>query len=781
MAYFRPPIVLAFLAYLAGVLAGLRVAAIPPAAALVAVVLVAAMVCAPRIVPPGHVFHGVLCALACAGAGQGADARLASARDCRATLADGATLRVRGVLGANLVPGPDGRLPLLPLEIAEAHGERGPITECRVEARVRLPRGTAAMPAGTELRVEGAWWRMPRPVIPSAWPADPSYAGFVVAQTARVVAPPSLVAHPLLTLRGRTEARITRLFPRNAPLADALLLGRRETLDRDLATRFAQSGLVHLLAISGTHVALIGAVLLLLARVARLRRDAAVAATVALVTVYLAVIGAPPSAVRSGIMLALALAATVLQRPTAPLAPVAAAALAILALQPIAALDIGFQLSFAGVLGLILVRPPMMRAVPLAWRKGRWTRPLADSLVTSLAAFLTTAPVVAHHFGQVAPVSIVANLPAVPLTSLALVGTGAALAADPVVPPLGRLFADGASLMLDLLRRVVDAAAALPGGHAAIARPRWELWGAAAVAVLVVLEWSRRMRGAVRGSLAAAAAIAAFLVLPAASGDQGLELAFLDVGQGDALAIRTPAGRWLLVDAGPIEERFDAGEKRILPFLRARGATGIEAMILSHPHADHIGGAGAVLRGMRVGRVLEPGLAFGTPLYRDLLKTADDRGISWAVARQDRVLQVDGVELTFIWPTDGSLDSPADANDISAVVLLRYGAFTALLTGDAPSEVEARLVRRYGARLRANVLKVGHHGSRTATSDEFLRAVQPELAVISCAARNRYGHPAPETLDRLERRRVPVARTDLEGTVIVRVQPGGALWERADP
>jgi competence protein ComEC len=781
-SHFRPPIVLAFLAYLAGVLAGLRVEAIPPGAALLAVVGVLA--CAPRLgfVPPRHVLHAILGALVLAGAGQGAGARLDAARDCRAVLADGAEIRVRGVLGANVALTPDGRLPLLPLEIEEAYGARGPLPSCRVEARVRLPKGTGALLAGTELRVEGAWRRMPRPVMPGAWPADPAWAGFVFAKEATVTAPPTLRGHPLLTLRGRTERQITKLFPRNAALADALLLGRRETLDRDLADRFAQSGLVHLLAISGTHVALIGAVLLLLARSARLRRDHAVAATVILVSVYLAVIGAPPSAVRSGIMMALALAATVLQRPSAPLAPVAAAALAIVALQPMAALDIGFQLSFAGVLGLILLRPAMLRRIPLAWRKGWWRRPLAESLVTSLAAFVLTAPVVAHHFGQVAPVSIIANLPAVPLTSLALVGTGAALATEPVVPPLGRLFAEGASAMLDGVQRVVDAAAALPGGHAAVARPRWGVWGAAALAFLLAMEWSAALRDRVRWAVGTGAACAAFLLVPAtAAADGGLELAFLDVGQGDAVAIRTPAGRWLLVDAGPAEERYDAGEKRVLPFLRARGATRVEAMILTHPHADHIGGAGAVIRGIPVGRVVEPGLPFGTALYRDLLRDTEERGVPWSAARQDRSLRIDGVELLFLWPTAASLDSPADANDISAVVLIRYGAFAALLTGDAPSEVEAELVARYGAALRAGVLKAGHHGSRTATSDAFLRAVQPELAVISCGVRNRYRHPAPEVLDRLARRGVPVARTDLEGTVVVRVAPGGALWERVKP
>jgi competence protein ComEC len=777
MSHLRPLVVRAFLAFLAGALVGLRVPGVPAWAAYAAAL--AALLLAARG-PRG--MHAILGALALAGAGQGADARLAAERDCRAVLKDGTALRVRGVLAANAVPRADGRLPLLPLRVLEARTERGPVAHCAVEARVRLPAGTPRLRAGTELRVEGAWWRSPPPVTPSGWPADGTYAGFVMAREARVRAPPSLGAHPLLTVRGRVEAQITRLFPRDAALADALLLGRRETLDRALADRFAKSGLVHLLAISGTHVALIGAALLLLARAARMPRRAAVAATLALVAAYLAVIGAPPSALRSGIMMALALTATVLQRPTAPLAPVAAAALVLVVADPMVALDIGFQLSFAGVLGLILLRRPLLVRIPEGWRRGPWTRPLADSLATSLAAFLATAPAVAHHFGQVAPVSIAANLPAVPLTSLALVGTAAAVAVEPVAPPLARLLADGASVMFAGLERVVDAAAALPGGHAAVPRPDWTLWAAVAAVFLVVREGAARLGPAVRAAVALGAACAAYLFAPlAAPTDQGVEIAFLDVGQGDATAIRTPGGRWLLVDAGPLEARFDAGERRVLPFLRARGATRVEAMLLTHPHADHIGGAPAVLRSLPVGRLVEPGLPFGTPLYRDVLDVAREHGVPWSAASADRRLQIDGLELLFLWPTPASLDAPADANDISAVVLVRYGAFTALLTGDAPAEVEEALVARYGEALRADVLKVGHHGSRTSTSDPFLRTVQPELAVISCGVRNRYRHPAPETMARLAAHGVPIARTDRDGTVVVRVRPGGAFWQRVRP
>ncbi|HET7232932.1 MAG TPA: DNA internalization-related competence protein ComEC/Rec2 [Longimicrobium sp.] len=787
MNHARLPIVAAFFAFLAGLLAGLRIGAVPAGVALCAAVPLAALalhrpltgVALGRRATRGC----VLAALALAGAGDGAQARNDAARDCRASLADGTHLAITGALAADFAPPRDTteRTPLLPLAVRRAAAPGGPVASCEVEVRVRLPRGTPALAAGTELRLAGEWRLLPSPLDRGSWPRDPSYRGYLLARHSSITAPAAFARHPMLALRGRAERQIRRLFPRNAALADALVLGRRETLDRGLADRFAASGLVHLLAISGTHVALVAAVLVLLGRVLRLRRDPTLWLTIALIALYLAMIGAPPSAVRSGIMTALALLTVVLQRPSAPLGIVAAAALTILAADPMAALDAGFQLSYAGVLGIMLLRRPLLNRLPERLRRGR-VKALTESVVVSVAAFAATAPVAAHHFGQVAPVSIVANLPAIPLSSLALVGIGAACAIEPVSPGLARLVADGASLALDGMQRVVDVAAALPGGHAAVARPRWWLWAAAALAFLLALEWAAGMRRRVRWALAPMGAAAAFLLLPlAAVPSRGLEIAFIDVGQGDAVAIQTPAGRWLLVDAGPADEEFDAGQRRVLPWLRAHGARRIEALVLTHPHVDHVGGAPAVLRSIPVGRLIDPGLAFGTPMYAAVLRAAETRHVPWNAARQGRVLRIDGVELKFLWPTADVLDAPQDANDISAVVQVRYGEFSALLTGDAPQFVEHALVSRYGNGLHSQLVKAGHHGSRTATSEEWLRTVDPALVVISCGRRNKYGHPAPETVERLRMDHVQVARTDEDGTVIVHVAAGGRAWSREEP
>jgi competence protein ComEC len=779
----RPPIVVSFLAFLAGVLAGLGTQP-GPLLALVAVPLVAAHFLARRAggVPlaPRHARWLVLAGFCAAGQGHGAAARAAAAGDCRALLPDGAPLAATVVLESGWRPDPDprSRRPLLPAHLLEVRAAGQPLRGCSGAVRVRLPRDLEGLGAGAEVGVSGRWTRLPGPVVASRWPRAPHLRGYLAVDSARAVGRPPGARHPLLSARGEAERRLERLMGRHSALAHALLLGRRESLDGTLRDRFARAGLVHLLAISGTHVGLIGAVFVLSGRLLRLRRRAVACTSIGLVAAYLAMIGAPPSAVRAGIMLSIALLARALQRPTAPLAVVAAAGFALVAADPIVVLDAGFQLSFAGVVGILLLRRPFLGLVPrgvLRLPGVRWT---AEALAVSLAAFLATAPAVAHHFGRVAAVSVASSVPAVPVTGFSLIGIGAAALLDPLSPGLARLVADGAALGLDALEHIVDLSLAVPGGSREVGRPRWWLWVAALLAGGVALDAGARLRSPVRRVVAGTVAAAAWLVLPLAGAVAvgGLEIAFLDVGQGDAVALRTPAGRWLLVDAGMRDASWDAGERRVLPFLRARGVRRLEALILTHPHADHIGGAVAVLRAVTVGRVIEPGLATASSIYLETLDAVEARRVPWHAAREDHKLQIDGVELVFLWPPPAALDRPVDANDISAVIHVRFGAFAALLTGDAPAWVEERLAARHGDALSSGVLKAGHHGSRTSTGEALLDAVRPELVVVSAGARNRHGHPHPEVTSRLLARGIAVARTDRDGTVTVRVEPGGTGW-----
>ena len=796
MNQLRLPLVAATLAFIAGSLSALRYTP-PPLPFLLGTIGLALLgmlaAGAKRSTLSGWVGSGgvLLLAFSFAGVALGSTAAREAASDCRWQIPDGARLTVSGVLLANFNPAPlgteaapAGAGPLLPFRLRELRTDAGASVPCEGEVRIRLPSDGDAILAGSEVAVEGEWRRFAPPVMSSPWPDKPDQAGLIAAERVIRISPASFADTPLLTLRGLVARRLDRLFPDHSALAEALLLGRRESIDPALRERFANAGLSHLLAISGMHVGMIAGILLLVGRI-RFSLRSLVYPIIGILAVYLAMIGAPPSALRAGIMVSLGLLSFRIQRPTAGLAIVALAALLILVFRPLALLEPGFQLSFGGVLGILLLRDAALRQLPSTWRMGR-ARWLVEAVVVSTAAFLATTPIAAYHFGTVAPVAVVANLPAIPLMSLALVGILSALLLDPIIPAAASLFAAAAGGALDLLSRVAEFAASLPYGHSGVARPAGWLLLLGIATVLLALDAAGRLRPPLRWATATMAMAGVLLAAPAVARHDGtatgagLELHFLDVGQGDATAIRTPAGRWILIDAGPRTDNSDAGARRILPFLRAHGAHRLDALVLTHPDADHIGGAVAVLRGIAVGRVIEPGLPVGKPLYLELLKEIEARDIAWSAARAGETLRLDGVELTLLWPDSAALDTLQEANEVSSVLHLRYGNFSALLPGDAPAGVEQLLVNRHGSALRSRVLKAGHHGSRTSTTGEWLDAVRPELVVISAGRRNRYGHPSPELLRQLRRKGVAVARTDRDGTISLRV-PSGAdagVWRR---
>jgi competence protein ComEC len=774
----RRPLVLALLAFLAGLILALRFA--PPPLLFLPFVLGAlygAISSSGRttfVARPGLL---LLVALGAAGALAGSGAARSAASDCRATLPRGERVVVSGVLGATAMPSrADSRTPLLPLARARLQTATG---SCRGDVRVLLADVDELLPSGTTLAAYGSWRTFPTPGTPSAWPRDPRHRGYVLVDSIVGLETPRLAAVPALVLRGRTESALQALFPGQAEITEALLLGRREYLDPGVRDRFARAGLAHLLAISGMHVGLLSGSLLLLASALPISRRRAILSTIALTAAYLVLIGAPASALRAGTMISLALVAHLLQRPSSAPTIVAGAAFAILAFRPLAILDPGFQLSFAGVLGIFALRQPLLDLTPAPNVLAMPARALTEAAIVSVAAFIATAPIAAHHFGLVAPVSIFASLPAVPLMSLALIGAAVATALHPLLPGLAGLLADGAGVALVALDRVATIAAGIPYGHGMLPKPDWAAWTAAGIAAALAWRAALSLRPAMRwlsvtGTLAAAL-LAWPLVAPA--GPPGLEIHFIDVGQGDAVAIRTPARRWLLVDAGPLMGDFDAGAHRVVPYLRAQRARSIEALVLTHPHLDHIGGASAVLGAFPVRLVIEPGLAVSQIAYLDILQRLEDSETPWRAARSGRSLEIDGVHLDFLWPDPETIDGAEDANQISAVIRLSYGQFALILPGDIGAPIERLLVERHGEGLRADVLKLAHHGSATSTSDVWLEAVRPELAVVSAGRGNRYGHPAPAVMARLEERGIPVARTDRDGTVVVRVRRGGSRWE----
>jgi competence protein ComEC len=499
-------------------------------------------------------------------------------------------------------------------------------------------------------------------------------------------------------------------------------------------------------------------------------------------------LGAPHAAARAALQLLALTMVRSLQRPAEPLTLLAACGLVIAMADPLAPLDAGFQLSFAGIYGLIAWRRGLMARLPEAWP--RWIR---DSLAAGTAATLATSPIAALQFGTIAPIAIPANLLAVPLCGMAVPALAMALAVDAMSTTAAAFLAGGAAALLGGLRLTAAWAAAVPGGHAAVSRHEvLALLAAAAGAVLAVRSLrtrdartpsrrdgptgARRQRVRLR-RIAAAGTVAAVLCawppLVRRAGDGSVAIHAIDVGQGDALAIRTPAGRWILVDTGPRTDRFDAGRARVVPFLLEHGARTIDVLILTHPDADHIGGAEAVFEALDVRTVVDPAIAAGKPMYLATLTAGASERARWLAAREGRVLRIDDVDLEFLAPTDASLDAPGDANDYSVVFRLGFGRFGALFLGDAPVSVEEEIIGVRGRSVAADVLKVGHHGSATSTGDSLLAAVAPRAALLSVGLRNRYGHPNAGVMARLSRHGVRVLRTDRQGSLTVRARADG--------
>jgi competence protein ComEC len=548
----------------------------------------------------------------------------------------------------------------------------------------------------------------------------------------------------------------------------------------EVRARYAAAGLAHMLSISGLHVGIIALALDALFQLLRLTRRAATLSAMGIVALYVAMIGAPEAAVRSAVMLGALGVSRLVQRPTSPWALLALGAAAPL-VSPRAALDVGYELSVSGVAALIAAGALVERA--LRDRLGGWRRSIAAGFIASTVATFVTAPLVAWTFGRVSLVGPFTNLVAAPLMALAqpMLFLGLLLAPFNAI---ARLVGDAAHPVLAGFDYIAALGAAIPGASWEIApSPSGALLAATASAAVVVACVSRFPA---RPALLAAAATTLLVWNPLVPSGSGFaELHMIDVGQGDAVALRTPHGHWVLFDAGRAWRGGDAGRSVIVPYLaRRRGV--LDAFVLSHPHTDHVGGAATVLGALHPRQYFDAAFAGSADAYLASLVRAREQGVRWQRVRPGDSLVVDGVTISFLAPDSAWTASLSDPNLASTVALVRLGAVRFLLVGDAERAEEEWLLANNadGEGLRADVLKVGHHGSSTSSSAVFLDAVRPRLALVSVGAGNTYGHPSVEVLRALAAHGAQVLRTDHDGTIVVRtdgarvfVDANGDTWE----
>jgi competence protein ComEC len=635
---------------------------------------------------------------------------------------------------------------------------------CQLRASLLVEHGQA--PAGARVAVSG----------------DGAHAGAVIIVQHATI---SVLAGPGLARRWRERAgrAIDATFGTDAPLARALLIADTRTLDAGIRSRYADAGIVHLLSVSGLHVAIIAGAAELLLSAARMSRAASTWLALVVTLVYIVVIGAPAPAVRSAVMLGVTAVSRLTQRPTSPWAALALGAWAPL-VNPRIIADLGYQLSVAGLAALIASGALARRL--LAERVSGWRRVVARDLIASTLASVVTLPLIAWTFGRLSLVAPLTNLAAGPIFTVLQPTLFLALLLSPFAAAAS-LPANAAHVMLNAVDAVANVATRIPFAAVPVAPTFWTVCLLGVVAVSIVVACASREGSAwsARGMIVATAATALMVVGVETHAVTGVvELHMIDVGQGDALALRTPLGRWILFDAGRSWTGGDAGRSTVVPYVRRRGGD-VFGFVLSHPHSDHVGGGASVIGALRPLEYWDGAYVTGSEPYRASLDEAAKTGVAWHRVHPDDSLAVDGVRIRFLAPDSAWTASLADANEASAVALVQYGQVRFLMTGDAEAGEEDWMLARDASVLRADVLKVGHHGSSTSSTAAFLAAVRPRVALISVGAANTYGHPSNAVVHALTALGAQVLRTDHLGTVVVRtdgrtlsVQAAGQQWVR---
>ncbi|MBI2765472.1 MAG: ComEC/Rec2 family competence protein [Chloroflexi bacterium] len=579
----------------------------------------------------------------------------------------------------------------------------------------------------------------------------------------------------LADVRLRLDRALQRALPEpEASLAGGIAFGRDGNLPDALYADFRTTGLAHIVAVSGSNVALAAALAFVLLT-PLVRRRFAIGAAFITVAGYVTIAGASASVVRAGIMAVVLLAGMALGRQQSALAALGAAAIVMTAFQPATALDLGFQLSLAATAGLIAFAPWIRAGLAAGARRARAEAipELAlQAVALSLSATVATLPIVWLNFGQVSLIGPLANVIVEPLFGLAFTLSAGTAVVGAMWPTGGWLLGllafyplAATTWLAEHLADVPGAAVTVPSGggtsafvaYLVLAAAGWPAYRylAPADAGARGIRLPPQQKLALAGGLAAAALVVVWRVSVQPMGGPGaLVIDVLDVGQGDAILLTTPHGRQVLIDSGPSGIELARQLGAVLPHWDRT----IDAFILTHGDEDHVGGAAAVLERYGIGGEIDN----GTPRSGGSFAAYWQRANGRKEVRAGDEWTEDGVRFEVLWPPEGYETN--QANNASIVLRVSYGSVSVLLTGDFDAAPQRALVAL--GDVRADVLKVPHHGSKNSAPD-FFAAVGARLAVISVGADNPYGHPAPETLDALAGTRL--LRTDRNGRVRLRI------------
>ena len=557
---------------------------------------------------------------------------------------------------------------------------------------------------------------------------------------------------------------------RSADIMAAMLLGEKGALDEEVKSLYQQNGIIHILAISGLHLSLLGMGIYGIGRRLRIPNAVNIILSVALLYCYGTMVGMSVSIIRALTMFGLKLGASLFKRTYDMLTAMMTAALLILVQQPLYLTHSGFLFSFGAICAIGLL-PAVSACFPFRYKP-------VKALAAGLWVAVFTLPVHLCFYYQFPPYSVFLNLLVIPCMGAVLLSGIAAVAAGVLSLPLGHIASLPGAAILVFYEKCCGFCAKLPGRQWIAGCPaQWQIAVFGMLTVLAVLFAIKKRKREFAAGLVLAVSVLCLRFSP------GLEITAIDVGQGDCIYLSEGGKSHYLIDGGS-SDKSDVDAYQIVPFLKYRGVSGLDAVFVTHPDSDHENGIRGMLEnyegnGIRIGMLVLPDVAEESKNenYLTLQSLAEGRGIPVRFVHEGQRIDRGGLIFFCLHPAEGYLCG--DANAYSTVLSLTYGQFSALFTGDLEGEGESLVMERL-ERMHTGteqilpesftLLKVAHHGSRNSTPEEFLEMTDPRIALISAGRDNSYGHPHRETMERLAGQGCRIYQTPESGAVTIRVK-----------
>lgn len=547
----------------------------------------------------------------------------------------------------------------------------------------------------------------------------------------------------------------------------AILLGDKDKLSEDIQESFKTSNLSHMLAVSGAHVSYIILGLTYVLQNSIIGKKNGKIVCIIFLLAFMAITNFTPSVTRACIMAILTLFSSIIYRKSDVYTNISVVALITLIFNPYSLLDLGFQLSYGGTIGIII----FIKRIQEKKSNSKVINYIKQMALVSIYANIIIIPIMMYHFNTVSFTFIISNIMASPILGIIVITGFLFIIASITVKPLTRLIAIFIKPILSILIKISQICSKLPFSNILVVTPYMFNVISYYAIILYCIKSKKNNKCKIIICLLIVLILINFIIyiFP-----QKLRIFFIDVGQGDSTLIITPDKKTVLIDGGG-SDSFDVGEKVLLPYLLDRRILKIDYVLISHFDTDHCGGILTIMEKVKVKNIIISEQAEHSENYERFKKLMIHKKIRLIeVKKGDKIKIGRYSEFKILFPTSRLL-SENPLNNNSIVAQFNYNNFKMLFTGDIEKLAEQQILKAEKAEIRADILKVAHHGSKTSSIPEFIKAVKPKIALIGVGKNNTFGHPNQQTIKNLENIKCRIYRTDLQGEIIIKIDQKGRM------